>query len=203
MSGTKRKKVHEKDKDIDRLNMPGESAAEEVENTGQATVLDEGGGERKSDIAALEEARKEAAEYQDKYLRLLAEFENYKKRVKKERADLLDYGNEAILRDVLPVVDSLERAVEHASTTDEGGAFAEGIRMILEQLKGVLAKHGVEPIETRGRDFDPNYHEAMIRIDDHEGKYRDNEVVEEHERGYLLKGRLLRPSKVSVAKRSS
>lgn len=146
----------------------------------------------------LEEARKEAAENYDKYLRLAADFDNYKKRVQKDRTDLLNYGNESIIKDILPIVDSLERALDHASNAGESESFVQGLLMILEQLRNTLAKHGVEAVEALGSEFDPNFHEAMMRVDSEES--RDNLVVEEFEKGYLLKGRLLRPSKVAVAK---
>jgi|GEM_PF-525439 len=145
-----------------------------------------------------ENARKEAAEHYDKYLRLAADFDNYKKRVRKDRETLLTYGNEAIIKDILPIVDSLERALDHASNAGDFESFVEGLKMILEKLKSTLAKHGVEAVEALGSEFDPNFHEAMMRVDSE--KSRDNLVVEEFEKGYLLKGRLLRPSKVAVAK---
>ncbi|MDD5476312.1 MAG: nucleotide exchange factor GrpE [Syntrophales bacterium] len=149
-------------------------------------------------LSSLDEARKEAADNYEKYLRLAAEFDNHKKRVQKERADLLNYGNETIVRDILPIVDSLERALEHASNSADFDSFVQGLQMILEQLRGTLARHGVEAIDAIGSEFDPNFHEAMMRVES--GGSPDNQVVEEFEKGYLLKGRLLRPSKVSVAK---
>lgn len=148
--------------------------------------------------SGLEEARKEATANYDKYLRLAADFDNYKKRVQKDRADLLNYGNESVLKDILPVVDGLERALDHASNASDFESFVQGLQMILEQLRNTLAKHGVEAVEALGSEFDPNYHEAMMRVESE--KSRDNLVVEEFEKGYLLKGRLLRPSKVAVAK---
>ena len=154
------------------------------------------------DSSELDEARKEATEHYDKYLRLAADFDNFKRRTQRDRADLLNYGNESIIKDILPIVDNLERALEHASDRDSSesaGGLVEGVNMILEQMKSALTKHGVEPIEAVGNDFDPNYHEAMLRVD-RTDEYRDNQVVSEFEKGYVLNGRLLRPSKVSVAK---
>lgn len=175
------------DEMMDDMQSPAGTEAREQEHTADEAVH-----------PGLEEARREAAENYDKYLRLAADFDNYKKRVQKDRADLLNYGNESVLKDMLPIVDGLERAVDHASGAGGIDSFVQGLQMILEQLRTTLAKHGVESVEALGSEFDPHYHEAMMRVDSEPS--RDNLVVEEFEKGYLLKGRLLRPSKVAVAK---
>jgi len=155
-------------------------------------ISDEGG------LSELEQARKDAADNYDKYLRISAEFENYKKRVSKDRTDLINFSNEKLLRDLLPVLDSLDRALDHVSNSGDFDAFVEGLGLINEKLQGMLEKHGVEKIEAVGKDFDPNYHEALMQVEN--GTYGNNKVVEEFEKGYLLNGRLLRPSKVTVSK---
>jgi len=146
----------------------------------------------------LQVKEKEAAENQDKYLRAVAELENYKKRAARDRADSLKYGQENLIKDILPLVDNLDRAMAHACKSNDFEAFKEGLRLVQNQLNGCLEKQGVERIEAAGRDFDPNVHEAMLQVEspDHE----HNQVVEEFEKGYLLNGRLLRPSKVSVCR---
>lgn len=149
--------------------------------------------------ARLQEMEKKAAENYDKYLRAVAELENYKKRTAREKADAIKYGNEILLRDILPVVDSMDRAMEHACKSEEFDAFREGLKMLQQQLLGCLQKHGVEQIEAVGKDFDPNVHEAMLQVES--GEHADSKVVGEFEKGYLLNGRLLRPSKVSVCRR--
>jgi len=149
----------------------------------------------------LETARQEAADNYDRYLRASAELENVKKRAVKERADALNYGNEGLLRDILPIVDSLERALEQTSNANDFDAFVEGLQLIYEKLLASLQKHGVERIDALGTDFDPNFHEAMLQVESEE--YDDNMVVEEFERGYLLNGRLLRPVKAAVSKKIS
>ena len=150
-------------------------------------------------MGKLEEAQNKAAENYDKYLRAVAEFDNYRKRAVREKADAIKYGNENLLRDILPLVDSVDRALEHAGASDDFEAFKKGLKMLHEQLLCCLKKYGVEVIDTAGKDFDPNVHEAMLQVvsDEHEG----GKVVNEFERGYLLNGRLLRPSKVCVCKR--
>lgn len=152
-------------------------------------------------VDELEKCRKEAAENYDKYLRVSADFENYKKRMARDRADLIQYGNEKLIRDLLPVLDSLGRALDHAAEPGEASPLIEGLRLVEKQFLGVLENNGVQPIQARGERFDPNFHEAMFQVDTTEGE--SNLVVDELEKGYLLNGRLLRPSKVSVSKNVS
>ena len=146
----------------------------------------------------LEAAEKKAAENYDRYLRAVAELDNYRKRAVRDKADAIKYGNESLLRDILPLVDNVDRALEHAGSSDDFEAFKKGLKMLHEQLLCCLKKYGVEVIDTAGKDFDPNVHEAMLQVvsDEHE----TGKVVNEFERGYLLNGRLLRPAKVCVCK---
>jgi len=149
-------------------------------------------------MGKIEEAEKKAAENYDKYLRAVAELDNYRKRAIRDKADAIKYGNENLLRDILPLVDSMDRALEHADTSEDFEAFKTGLKMLHEQLLCCLKKYGVEVIDTAGKDFDPNVHEAMLQVvsDEHD----TGKVVNEFERGYLLNGRLLRPAKVCVCK---
>ncbi len=149
----------------------------------------------------LEEMEKKAADNYDKYVRAVAELDNYKKRAVREKADAIQYGNENLLRDILPLVDNMDRAMEHACNSDDFDAFKKGLKMLQQQLLGCLQKHGVEQIEAVGKDFDPHVHEAMLQVESEE--HEESKVVGEFERGYLLNGRLLRPAKVSVCRRSN
>ena len=99
---------------------------------------------------------------------------------------------------MLPIIDSLDRALEHAGNSEDFDAFIKGLKLVQEQFLGCLEKHGVEKVQSTGVDYDPNVHEAMLQVESNE--YEDNKVVEEFEKGYLLNGRLLRPAKVSVSK---
>ncbi len=187
----------------DRPDEAAGKAAEEMKTSAAEEPSGKTGGNGTGEgatvnLSNLEEARKEAADNYDKYVRLAADFDNYKKRTQKDRADLLNYGNETIIKDVLPIVDSLERAVDHSANAGDFETFVTGLKLILDQLRSTLEKHGVESIKAVGEDFDPNYHEAMLLVEGDEEN--DNKVIEEFEKGYLLNGRLLRPSKVSVAK---
>ena len=129
----------------------------------------------------------------------MAELDNYRKRAARDKADILKYGKEDLIKDILPFLDSLDRALEHKDTGD-AKAFKEGIALIQDQLLCCLKKHGVERIESLGTDFDPNVHEALMQMDS-EG-HQDNQVVSEMEKGYLLNGRLIRPSRVCVCKKT-
>jgi molecular chaperone GrpE len=151
-------------------------------------------------IRQLEEAlsakEAEAAANWDKYLRERADLENYRRRVQKEKEELMKYGNECLLVEVLPVLDNMERALEHASE-ESLSAVIEGINLTRTMLLSVLKKFGVEPIESRGVTFDSAFHQAMCQIESDE--MAPNTVIEEFQKGYLLNDRLLRPAMVSVA----
>ncbi len=150
--------------------------------------------ELKEELALKE---KEVTANYDKYLRVVADLENYKKRSIREKADIIKYGKEDIIKDILPFVDNLDRALDHADSSDIQ-ALKEGIRLIQEQLLSCLKKHGVEKIDSVGLDFDPNFHEAIMQVESEE--HAENKVVNEVQKGYLLNGRLLRPSKVCICK---
>jgi len=148
--------------------------------------------------AQVTAAREEARQNHDRWLRERADLENVKKRAARERAETIRFANEQILKDMLPIVDNLERAVEHARSGGNGQPLAEGVGLVLKSLLDVLERHGVTRVEAKGVPFDPAHHEAMAHVasDEHE----PNVVVEEHQRGYRLNDRLLRPALVSVAK---
>lgn len=140
----------------------------------------------------------EAKENYDRLLRLAAEFENHKKRAAREKTDAIRYANENLLKDLLPILDNLERALEHAKGGGNGKPLLDGIELVLKGFLEVLEKHGVMQISAVGETFDPGKHDALAQIETHE--HRPNTVVEEHSKGYHLPGRLLRPAQVTVAK---
>ena len=171
-----------------------------VKQTGGVTVEQPKRDERLDELEArLKDAEKRADENYDRYLRAVAELDNYRKRAAREKADAIKYGNENLLRDILPLLDGMDRALEHADNSCDFEAFKNGLQMLREQLFGCIKKHGVEPIDSLEKDFDPNLHEAMMRVDS--DQYGDNKIVDELEKGYMLNGRLLRPAKVSVCKK--
>ena len=176
----------------DKHGQPGEPHADKI-------VTEDHAQENVDLNKKLEEKEKEAAANYDKYLRTVADLENYKKRAIREKSDIIKYGNQELIKDILPFIDSLDRALEH--DTGDVQAFKEGIALIQEQLLSCLKKHGVERIETAGLNFDPNFHEALMQMES--DQHEDNKIVSEMERGYLLNGRLLRPSKVCVCKNTN
>ena len=149
----------------------------------------------RQDLAAKE---LEAKKNYDLYLRQVADLENFKKRVAREKEEAIRYGNEALVKDLLPVLDNLERAVEHAELGGNGKPLLAGIELVLKGFLEVLEKHGVTQISAKGEPFNPQKHEALAQVEstDHE----PNTVVEELHKGYFMADRLLRPSLVSVAK---
>ena len=181
--------------------LPKKTEEPQVAVGGSEAELD-GETDRAEDLLVkLQEAEEKAAENYDKYVRTVAELDNYRKRAAREKADAIQYGNENLLRDILPLVDGMDRALEHACNSEDFEAFRKGLKLLQGQLLGCLQKHGVEMIDTAGKDFDPHVHEAMMQVESAE--HEDSQVVGEFERGYLLNGRLLRPAKVSVCKRPS
>ncbi|HLC25424.1 MAG TPA: nucleotide exchange factor GrpE [bacterium] len=135
----------------------------------------------------------------DRLLRLQAEFENYKKRVSREKEEFSRYAHEKTLREFLPIVDNLYRALEAVKMGGELHSLKTGLDLILQQIKEAFQKLGVTEIKSLGEPFDPTVHEAVMRVDS-EGQ-EDNTVVDELEKGYLLYDRVLRPAKVSVSKK--
>lgn len=148
-----------------------------------------------------ESAKQEAQENYDKYLRVFAEFDNYKKRSTREMNDFRKYANEALLRDMLTVVDNLERAIDssngHAENTT---SIVEGVRMTLGGILDLIEKHHVAPIESVGKPFDPQFHQAFQQEESED--HPSNTVLKEFQKGYLLHDRLLRPSMVVVSKKT-
>jgi molecular chaperone GrpE len=146
----------------------------------------------------LEEKEKEIKEHHDRLLRVAADFENYKKRAAREKEDWTKFANEDLIRMILPFIDNLERAVDHAQKVADTGVLIEGVRLTIQQLLQSLNKFGLSSFQSVGKPFDPNVHEAMLVVESDE--HEPNQVVEEFQKGYLLNDRLLRPATVSVSK---
>lgn len=147
---------------------------------------------------SLETLRAERDALQDRLLRTAAEFDNYRKRIERERREFTEYAAAEALGDMLPIIDNLERALQAPGSDVD--AFRRGVELIHRQMQDLLRKRGAKPIEALGADFDPTIHEAVL----HEAsdQHRDGEVMQELQRGYMLGERLLRPAMVKVAKAS-
>ncbi len=147
----------------------------------------------------LDDAKQETAQTYDRYLRVAADFENYKKRTSREMDDLRKYAKEALLRDLLSAVDNLERAIESsADNQNQDQGIIQGVDMTLKELLKILEKNQVKPVEAVGEMFDPAYHQAFMT--EESGEHPDNTVLKELQKGYTLHDRLLRPAMVVVAK---
>ena len=133
----------------------------------------------------------------DKYLRLAAEFDNYKRLAQRDQRDQIRFGNEQLLKELLPVVDNLERAIKAAKDVKSSDGLMKGVDLTLKQLQGVLGKFGVQSIPTMGQPFDPSGHQAVASVPS--AQIPDKHVVEEFQRGYRLHDRILRPAMVTVS----
>ncbi|MGA1867185.1 MAG: nucleotide exchange factor GrpE [bacterium] len=168
-------------------NLEGELAAEKKNNQ-----------ELKEQLAA---EKKNNKELYDRYLRMHAEFENYKKRREREKEDFIKYAIEKSLKDLLPIIDHLEMAIKSSKECEDFNSLSQGIDLIHKQLNDFLAKEGVSLVSALGEKFDPTVHEAIMQKGSTE--HEDNTIIEEHQKGYILKDRLLRPARVTVAKRKN
>lgn len=148
---------------------------------------------------ALETKTREAEANHDRALRALAEFDNARKRAAREREEYTRYANESLLRELLPVLDNFDRALQAARVEPGAAAVVAGVELIARELMRVLEKFGVSAFESVGHPFDPTRHEAVARVE--AGDQPDMTVVAETARGYMLNGRVLRPAMVTVAMR--
>jgi len=137
----------------------------------------------------------------DKMMRLAAEFDNYKKRNAKEYENIRKYAAENIIKELIPIVDNFERAIESATESRDFNSFIEGVKLILNQMLNLLDKEGVTRIKAVGEVFDPNIHEAVMHIASDE--YPENVIIQELQKGYILRDRVIRPAMVSVSKGSN
>lgn len=160
--------------------------------------------EKKEKVISLKESEHkkllaEVADYKDKYVRILAEFDNVRKRTERERLEFVKYANEEILGQFLNILDDLERSVEAAKTKHEDyEAFLKGIELVMAHVYEMLKKNNVKPIEAVGKKFDPHLHEPLMQ--EETDKVPEGTVMEEFQKGYVFDGRVIRTSKVKVAK---
>jgi molecular chaperone GrpE len=171
------------------------------EQAGDETAADQAdaGAQTVPDVdEAVVAARKERDAYKEQFLRAVADFDNYRKRIERERRELSEYAAADVLLELLPIIDNFERALQ-APATGDAEAFKRGVELIHKQMLDLLRKRGVTRIDALGADFDPNVHQAVIHEPSEE--HREGEVMQELQHGYKLGDRLLRPSMVKVAKR--
>jgi len=181
------RKTPDSDDDAYVIEDTGESV-EEIEREMNATAQEA--------VAAAEAPREEneTEQLRDRYLRLLADFENFRRRSEREKTEFYKYAMGGLLKDLLPVLDNFDRSLEHA---EEGDDFHKGVLLIYKQLFDILQKHGLKPIDESGVPFDPNIHEAVVREED--PSVPSHTVTAVLQKGYFLHDRLLRPAMVKVA----
>lgn len=147
----------------------------------------------------LEKAKAESAELKDKYIRLVAEFENYKRRTAKERIDLIKTASRDLVTDLLDALDDAERAQKQLETTDDIEQVKEGVTLVFNKLRNVLQAKGLKPMESIGKDFDPDLHEAITEVPASTPESK-GKVVDEIIKGYYLNDKIIRHAKVVVGK---
>mgnify|MGYP005836968687 CR=1 FL=1 len=145
----------------------------------------------------LERLTVDAQEAHDRYLRTLADFDNYRKRQREETARQVGLVREELILKLLPVLDNFERALQAAEAQHSYESLVEGVSLTLRQIRDIFAREGIEPIEAVGQEFNPELHEAVMRVDNPD--VAPNTIVEEVEKGYKINGKVLRPSRVTVA----
>ncbi|WP_136606570.1 nucleotide exchange factor GrpE [Paenibacillus dokdonensis] len=185
------------------LNETNEEPSVENENTAaqaDASSTEEGNVEV-LDTAHLqnevERLQTLADDYQQRALRTQADFDNFRKRTQKEKEDFAKYASSKLITELLPIIDNFGRAITAAGDIADSDSFAKGVGMIFRQLEGVLKAEGLEPMETVGQPFNPEFHQAIMQVESDE--YEEGIVVEEVQKGYILKDRVLRPAMVKVS----
>ncbi len=196
-------KLAEMQREIDAAVSPEKGGAAEMPS-GEAPLEENGSGEEVpvDEKAVLQEQVEKLTsdlhESESSLKRLRADFENFRRRTAKEKEELAGVITQEILRDMLPLLDNFERAM--ASDDKESENFRKGVEMIFTQFQEVLKKNGLEPIETAGVKFDPNFHQAVMRVQNPE--MEDESIASELQKGYIVKGRVIRPSMVQVVSNS-
>ena len=185
---------------------PKEEDKDKEQNTGEENNSHEEHKKKKKKDELIEELKKSLDEkdeanktLQEKILYLQAEFENFKRLKNKEKQDILKFGNETLIKELLPVLDNLERALEHASNAEDFKSIHDGVKIIANEFLKVLERAGIERVEALGKKFDPNFHEAFLQ--EEKDDIEPDTVVTEMQKGYILNGRLIRPSMVAISKK--
>lgn len=170
-----------------------EANASDSENNSEESIKDE---ESESQDTKIKELEKLANDNEEKYLRLYAEFENYKRRIQKENQINATYKAQGVLTDILPSIDNIERALQLEGDDESFKSLQKGVQMVHESLLRALKDNGLEEILAEGKEFDPNLHQAVVQDDNPD--FKSGEVTQELQKGYKLKDRVLRPSMVKV-----
>ena len=195
----KDKKRKERKLEKEQKNNAEELMDELNETTDSEDIVEEKGEEKISETDALAELQSENQELKDKYLRLFAEFDNYKKRTIKEKIDFMQTAAQETLSALLPVLDDFDRAKKNASDENSVEVFTEGVQLVYQKLYTTLSQKGLTPMETDGQEFNPEFHEAITEVPA-PTKEMKGKVIDTIEKGYKLKNKIIRHAKVVVGK---
>lgn len=190
---------HKKDKNQDEPNKISEQEENKSEELGQNENIDADAAEKSE--AKIAELEVQLKEWQDKFLRKAAEFENYKRRTENDQFNLINYAAESFITKLLPVVDDFERSMEHIDDIDNNTAVKEGIKLVYEKLLKLLNEQGVKKMQTKGEPFNVDFHDALMQRKD--TSVPPHTVLEEVESGYLYRDKVIRHAKVIVSEESS
>ena len=185
--------VEEKKKDFEDIENPEEEIEKSEEVKEQEDAEIEPDAESEETETEEKETSEEDEAWSSKYMRLMADFQNFKKRTEKEKADVYSFANEKIVTDLLTVLDNFERALAQ-ECSDE--AFANGMKLIFKQFADVLIKSGLAEIEAQGQEFDPSFHHAVLTDDNPD--YESGQITEVLQKGYTLNEKVIRPAMVKV-----
>jgi molecular chaperone GrpE len=176
--------------------MTKEDIAEAIKNTGDKKKSSS----KKPDknLKEIKKLKEENEQLQDQLLRKIAEFDNYKKRTDREFFERVQNANEKLITEFLPVLDDMERALDHARQSKEIDSLLEGTELIQKKMISIIEKQGVEPLLAEGEDFDPDKHDALMQLE--KENVETGKIIEEHLKGYTLNGKVIRHSQVIVAK---
>lgn len=194
----KEKEAEAKAKEDKEEKKAEEKAAESTQKPEAQPAAEEAKEAAVDDTAGVsDKAKAKIDELNDKVMRQMAEFENYRKRTEKEKQSMFEVGAKSVIEKLLPIVDNFERGLASLSEEEAQGGFAKGIEMVYKQLMEELSKLEVKPIEAVGKEFDPNLHNAVMHVEDEEAG--ENTVVEEFQKGYTYRESVIRHSMVKVA----
>lgn len=189
------KDMQEKEAIKEQVHNEEEKSTNEAENESKKDNKEEQTDELKT---KLEEKIKELEELNDRFLRLQADFINYKKRVEKEKESIYAYASEELICQILPVIDNFERALDSVNDSQKDDSFYKGIEMVYKQLLDILKKNGLEEINAIGEKFDPNLHHGVAQEESSE--HEEDTIIEVYQKGYKLKDKVIRPSMVKISK---
>ncbi len=191
--------MNKEEKNIEKDEMTEKKSAENIEAQENANDANpENNENEESEESELEKAQKKIEELNDKYLRQIAEFDNYRKRVMKEKADMIKYSGEKVITTLLPILDDMERAIQNMEKTEDVASVKEGVQLIIDKFMKLLKQEGLSRIETEGKDFDTDFHEAIAMVPGQPEEMK-GKIIDCVTPGYMLNDKVIRHAKVAVA----